>query len=99
MPSELATWFHSPKGSQRRAVVPGRLESMPGKHPVIVRPRSGPNPDEEWVHNEPGIDASRVLWAHDMGEGAHRELLTYYRTQKVWLLEADAKPPRLTALA
>ncbi len=94
MPSELATWFHSPKGFHQRAEVLRRLESVPGKHLVIVRYRAGHNPDEEWGYNAADIDRAKVVWARDMGE-RNAELLDYFRDRRVWRLDGDSSPPKL----
>lgn len=98
MPSELATWFHSPKGFHERAAVLRRLEAMPGEHLVIVRYGAGHDPDQEWVYNAADIDRARVVWARDMGD-RNRELLDYFSGRQVWVLEADARPPRLAPIA
>jgi hypothetical protein len=50
---------------------------------------------EEWVYNEADIDHSKVIWARDMNPRANQELLRYYPSRKVWLIEADAAPPSL----
>ncbi len=97
-PDHPATWYNTQPGGVERAAVARKLAAEPGRHLVLVRYTPEHNWFDEWVYNEPDIDASRLVWAHDMGEVANRDLLTYYRGRKVWLLEADAKPPALTAL-
>jgi hypothetical protein len=76
-----------------------RLESGGGRHLVVVR--YGPNHDvhEEWVFNHADIDGSSVIWARDMGEGRNRELLDYYQSRQVWLLEPDGPSPALIPYA
>jgi len=73
------------------------LESAggPGAHHLaIVRYAPDHNVLEEWVYNHADIDGSAIVWARDMGEAANRELADYYRSRKVWLVEADAPDPK-----
>ncbi len=49
----------------------------------------------EWVHNAADIDKSRIVWAQDLGPLENQKLQQYYPDRKVWLLEPDARPPRL----
>ena len=50
----------------------------------------------EWVYNRADIDGSEIIWARDMGQAGNVELLEYYRDRKVWLLEPDVTPFKLT---
>ena len=70
-----------------------RLEGAGGRHLVMVRYAPNHNVLEEWVYNRADIDGSPIVWARDMGDAANRELLDYYRSRKVWVLEADAPDP------
>ena len=72
-----------------------RFADAPGKQLVFVRygPRHG---FEEWVHNRADIDASRVVWARDLGAVENEKLLRYYPDRAAWLLEPDARPPKLS---
>jgi hypothetical protein len=96
-PDHPATWFHTTPGNLDRAKVAARLRGLEGRHLVLVRYSGSHNWFEEWVYNAADIDGSKVVWAHDMGEAGNRELLDYYRNRRVWLVEPDAKPPRLSA--
>ena len=51
---------------------------------------------EEWVYNGADIDGSKVVWARDMGAAKNQELIDYYKDRRVWLVEPDEKPVRVT---
>ena len=60
-----------------------------GKSVVFVHyARTHPSTDE-WVYNSADIDASPVVWAHDLGPEANAELLRYYRDRLPWIVEVD----------
>ena len=104
-----ASWFLSVSDTRLQGAIPDRsgfkvdrrriittLSQAGGNHLVIVRYGANHNPHRDWVHNRANIDDSTIVWAHDMGEVANRQLLNYYPDRAVWLLEPDADPePRL----
>ena len=61
----------------------------------IVREGSGHYPLNEWVYNDPDIDASKVVWAREMDAADNRELMHYYPDRTVWLVEPDTTPATL----
>jgi hypothetical protein len=79
-----------------RARVMDTLRTLTGSHLVIVRYNKTHNPVNEWVYNEADIDGANVVWARDMGDAANQELLKYFDNRRVWLVEPDNAPPRLT---
>jgi hypothetical protein len=71
-----------------------RLAQSSGKQLVFVRywPQ---HKFAQWVQNAADIDGARVVWALDLGAGENEKLQHYYPDRTVWLLEPDAKPPKL----
>ncbi len=92
--AKLPAW--QPDGIERARVL-AQLSSLPGHQLVFVRYRS--NHDvlaQEWVYNEADIDNAKVAWARDMDTAQNEELIRYYSDRRVWLVEPDEKPPRLS---
>jgi len=92
----LPAWYQSGPKSFGRAEMLRRLQQLSGGQLVIVRYLPGRDPFEEWVYNEADIDNAKVVWAHDMSTAENEDLIQYFKGRKVWLLEADEKPPRLS---
>jgi len=80
----------------RRIGVNRQLDAQQGKQLVLVHYAPIHRQDDEWVHNAADMDASRVVWARDLGPDRDQALLRYYPDRTPWLLEPDAQPPRLT---
>ncbi|HEX5431384.1 MAG TPA: hypothetical protein VFW83_05425 [Bryobacteraceae bacterium] len=84
--------YGDPEG---RIPIRGRLAQMPGKQLVFVR--FGPEHGlREWIYNRADIDDSKVVRALDLGPAEDEKLRGYYPDRTAWLLEPDARPPRLT---
>jgi hypothetical protein len=77
-----------------RIAIRRQLEAAPGQQLVFVRyyPQ---HQFQEWVHNAADIDRARIVWARDLGPEENQKLLRYYPDRTPWLLEPDARPPRL----
>ncbi len=80
----------------RRAAVSEQLLQAPGKQLVFVRYWPQHIFQDEWVYNGADIDHARVVWARDLGAFEDQKLLHYYPGRSAWLLEPDARPPKLT---
>ena len=96
---ELWTWC-SPSASDlmsARARALNRLEREPGRQLVIVKYSPTHQFGLDWVYNAADIDNSKVIWARDMGGQQNAELLNYFHDRRVWLMEPDTIPPRLSA--
>src|SRR5207248_1323310 len=92
-------WYGGTKPmATARAHLETELESKPGPQLAIVRY----SPDHivtcfnDWIANAADIDKSKVVWARDMDPASNRELFTYFKNRKVWLVEPDFNPPRVS---
>jgi hypothetical protein len=94
---QYETWNTINHGNpERRILVNRQLARLPGKLLVFVRYWPGHIFQDEWVYNAADIDGARVVWARDLGPEENEKLRRYYPGRSAWLLEPDARPPRLT---
>lgn len=92
----LSYWEHGAEAHRDdRAYIQEWLSRRPGKQLVIVHYSSHHSPDQEWVYNGADIDHSKVVWAREMDPKSDAQLIGYFKDRAVWLLNADAKPPRV----
>jgi hypothetical protein len=98
-PTVVHTWYSTDFHNLDRARVLAQLRAEPGRHLAIVRYRPDHEILEEWVYNEADIDGSEVIWARDMSAAKNQELIDYYKERRVWLVEPDEKPVRVTPYA
>jgi hypothetical protein len=72
--------------ARQRARLTWEMEHRPGRHLLLLRypPGAGSN----WTYNRADIDASKVVWANDLGDAANEELLAYYPDRTVWRVDA-----------
>jgi len=85
-----------PRGNLQRAALVRQLDGEPGQNLILVRYSKNHLPDDEWVYNEADIDHSKIVWARDMGDARNQELLQYFHDHRIWLLQPDELPTRLT---
>ena len=95
--TNIHTWYSADFHNLERARVLAQLREEPGRHLAIVRYRPDHEILEEWVYNESDIDGSKVVWARDMGVERNQELIEYFKGRRVWLVEPDEEPVKLTA--
>jgi hypothetical protein len=94
--SPYETWDYINYGDlDGRAAINQRLAQAPGNQLVFVRYWPS-HLFDEWIHNAADPDASRVIFAGDLGPGENEKLRQYYPDRTPWILEPDARPPRLT---
>ncbi len=78
----------------------GRIEStlkrQGGRHLIIVRYAPHHEELDGWIANGADIDHSPIVWAREMDSAMMRSLLRDFADRRFWLMEPDAKPPRLS---
>ena len=80
----------------RRILVAQELARIPGQLLIFVRYLPQHIFQDEWVYNAAEIDASRVVWARDLGPDENQKLLRYYPSRIALLLETDFRQPKLS---
>jgi hypothetical protein len=88
-------WHQTNQPGFGRALIKEQLETLPGKQLVIVHYNDNHEPFAEWVYNDADVDKSKIVWARQMDPEDDKRLLDYFKDREAWLLQADAKPPRL----
>lgn len=89
-------WTKKPLGWQwQRRAIEERLTATPGEHLVFVNYSPGHNPLHEWVYNKAEIDAAKTVWARIMSPQENGRLIDYFAGRRVWIVDADARQPRL----
>src|SRR2546428_6461067 len=79
---KLTTWAsENYKFSERPATV-SVLKGLRGLHLVFVKNRTDQS-EFDWVYNPADIDASKIVWARDLGPAKNQQLINYFRTRKV----------------
>ena len=96
IPRWPAMWSGTEPLGLPRAHVLAELEGYPGLQLAIVRYAPEHAPFDDWVYNAADIDKSRVVWAREMETRDSPELLRYFRDRRVWLVQPDSDPPKIT---
>jgi hypothetical protein len=81
--------------AEGRIAIGGKLNAAPGPQLVFVRYWPG-HEFHEWVQNAADMDGAHIVWALDLGPEEDLKLLRYYPRRRAWLLEPDARPPKLS---
>ncbi len=94
---QYETWDVINHGDPRgRAAIESRLAQASGKQLVFVRYWAHHIFQNEWVYNAAAIDGAQVVWARDLGVAENEKLRRYFSDRAAWLLEPDARPPKLS---
>jgi hypothetical protein len=90
-------WYGPDHYGTERVAIEDKLDHLPGKQLVLVRYSTGHDSEEEWVHNSPDIDNSKVIWAREMDAAENARLLEYYSDRNVWLVQPDSPLEKLSS--
>jgi hypothetical protein len=89
------SWCCVQPGNPDKARILAMLGKMGGHHLAIVKPKNDPNNLFQWIYNDADIDASRVVWARDLGADANQALLKYFAGRQVWLVDPNKDPAEI----
>jgi hypothetical protein len=93
---QYETWDAINHGDpEGRAEINHQLAQVSGKQLVFVRYWPQHMFQQEWIYNAADIDGAQIVWARDLGPAENETLRSYYPGRTVWLLEPDARPPKL----
>ena len=92
-------WYGTEPLGLPRARMVRELEGRSGKQLAIVRYSATHSVFDDWVYNAADIDKARIVWAREMDGPRNAELLTYFADRRIWLVEPDSTPPRITPYA
>ena len=90
------TWCSPYKQAWDRPAIQARMEKLPGRQLLLVRYATDHDPRRSWVANGADIDGAKLVWANDMGPEQNQELIDYFKDRKVWLVEPDLVPTRVS---
>jgi len=82
----FVSWCCVDTGPRDRAPIVEKLQTLPGRHLVIVTYDFPKYDTVEWVYNEPDIDSAKIVYARDMGKEENQKLIDYYADRRVWQL-------------
>jgi hypothetical protein len=86
------SWCCVKPGNPNKARILAMLDSSDGKHLALVKPKTDPDNVLQWIYNDADIDASKVVWARDLGAEGNRALLQYFRDRKIWVVDPNVEP-------
>jgi hypothetical protein len=87
-PYELLPNEHPPTHIERARIV-SQLERIPGQHLVFVHHQLWDRGAVSWIYNDPDLNHSRIIWAHDMGDAENEKLIRLYPNRRVWRVDKD----------
>lgn len=93
------SWCCRVEGNHNKARIADELALIPGKHLVFVRAKTDEYNLLQWIYNDADIDASRIVWARDLGPQKDAELARYYEGRIVWMVDPNVEPATCVPVA
>jgi hypothetical protein len=88
------SWCCKQRGDYSRSRVAEFLKAQSGKHLVIVVPKESEFNLLQWIYNDADIDASRIVWARDLGPLENTKLVDYFKGRDVWRVDPNVVNPQ-----
>jgi hypothetical protein len=98
-PVNYQSWCCVEPQNEAKAQITATLDGAPGRHLVLVKPKTNPDNFFQWIYNDADIDAAKIVWARDMGESGNESLLEHFHDRVLWELDPNVNPPRLRRLS
>ena len=86
------SWCCRVEGNHNKARIAAALDLIPGNHLVFVRAKTDEYNLLQWIYNDADIDASRIVWARDLGPESNAKLVKYYAARRVWIVDPNVEP-------
>ncbi len=95
-PPKFSTWAAASSKFPERPAILSELNEKSGAHLVFVLAHNETDKNPfDWVYNAADIDASKIVWARDLGLAKNQELIDYYQGRQVWIVDPGDRKPRL----
>ena len=95
-PPKFSTWAAMSSKFPERPAISSELNGRNGLHLVFVLYHDENNHKPfDWVYNTADMDASKIVWARDLGASKNQELIDYYKGRTVWVVDPTETHPRL----
>lgn len=90
------SWCCRVEGNLNKSRLIRQLEQTPGGHLVFVKAKTNEKNLFQWIYNDADIDASRVVWARDLGEARNAQLADFYHgLRTTWLVDPNVEPAQI----
>src|SRR6266403_1866378 len=93
-PAKFKTWASENYNFSERPATAFLLNRLHGLQLVFVKNRTDQS-EFDWVYNAADIDASKIVWARDLGPAKNQELIDYYKDRTAWILDPKERLPTL----
>ena len=90
------SWCCRVEGNLNKSRLIRQLEQTPGGHLVFVKAKINEKNLFQWIYNDADIDASRIIWARDLGEARNAQLADFYHgSRTTWLVDPNVEPAQI----